>query len=293
MTVAVQTPSITYVENGGTTVFAVPFRYDSAADLRAVRRSPSGFEAELVNGIDFTATAGPTNAGGALTVTAAAPEGTVLTIFRDTTRAQEADYITSGAFTAESHERALDKAMLVAQEQDVLHARSLRAPVGESAPSLSPRQQLEGRLLGYKDGRIIGVPGDPMALGEAIAAVESLAALVMAGRSESFTQSFGPRVQAVVLSAEGVGEGGYFIEFAPRVSRTFTRVHARVFKGTGVCTLKLLAPGIIWQAANVGTVPVDQTVSLTTAADSDLVVLIENIIGDVQGVVVLLEEPIA
>ena len=124
MTVAAQTPSITYTENGITTAFAVPFRYDNPADLRAVRRWPNGADTALLNGTDFVATSGLTSAGGTLTVTVAGAAGTLLTINRVTPRVQEADYITSGAFTAESHEKALDRPVLMVQELDVTFDRA-------------------------------------------------------------------------------------------------------------------------------------------------------------------------
>lgn len=136
MTVAVQTPTISYNENGSTTSFAVPFRYDNPTDLRAVRRAADGTETELVYGTDYTASTGATDAGGTLTVAVAAASGNRLTILRQTSRSQAADYIASGAFTAESHERALDKAMLVAQEQDQELLRSLKVPPGSTAPQL-------------------------------------------------------------------------------------------------------------------------------------------------------------
>lgn len=164
MTVAAQTPLISYVENGVTTAFAVPFRYNAPTDLMAVRRDADGVDTALTYGTDFTATSGITDLGGTLTVAAAAVSGTRLLITRVTARQQTADYITNGAFSAESHERALDQAMLVNQEQDVLIGRAIKAALGETAPTLAPVATLEGRTLFFENGMIKGGETDLPAL---------------------------------------------------------------------------------------------------------------------------------
>lgn len=161
MTVPVQTPSRSYTEDGVSTDFPVPFRYRDPADLRALRRDSAGTETVLVNGTDFSATVGDSEAGGTLTVTAAAASGTLLTIWRDTARAQQTDYSESGAFPAETHEGALDRAMLIAQEQDAERGRAVLAPRGEAGFQLRPRSEIEGKTLTVADDEIVGVESDP------------------------------------------------------------------------------------------------------------------------------------
>lgn len=156
MTVAAQIPTISYAENGSTISFPVPFRYDTPSDLKAFRRAASGAVTQLVYGTDYTATPGPTNAGGTLTTTVAAASGTTLVIERSTARGQTADYETTGAFTAQSHELALDKAMLVAQEQDVNLARAVKVQRGEAELTMDPQAQLEGKVLVVAGNRLTG-----------------------------------------------------------------------------------------------------------------------------------------
>lgn len=163
MTVAVQVPEISYAENGVTVSFPVPFRYDDPGDLRALRRLANGTIVDLINGVDFTATPGPTNAGGALTVVSAAPAGVKLTIWRETERSQETEYIESGPFTAASHQKAMDKAMLVAQEQDRELDRSLKVPPGLQAPEVNPLGLSEGDLLEFRDGKLQRFDAAPFA----------------------------------------------------------------------------------------------------------------------------------
>lgn len=283
MTVAQQTPTISYTENGVTTAFAVPFRYNAPSDLRAQRRAANGTVTELVNGTDFTATPGPTNAGGTLTVTAPGAAGTKLTIYRQTARTQTADYTTSGSFLAEAHERALDKPILIAQEIDSKNARAISVPIDEAGATLPAIAQRAGKVLWF------GESGQPLAV-----SLEELAALLdpsrQAGTTDAFSQTFGARSQVVVLNDPGVGEGGYYVEFAPSGPIDFNRAYARVFKGTGTCRVRVFGGGLLWTATGVGSAAVDQTVSLTALAGYDLVVVIDNIVGTVSGVVVFLEE---
>ncbi len=152
MTVAALVPSITYLEDGSTVSFAVPFRYRSPLHLVAERISASGVVTALAYGPDYSATGGSTDAGGTLTVSAASVAGTKLLIRRVTPRAQDLDYATGDSFPAESHELALDKAMLIDQEQDgsisdVL-ARALMVAKGSTAPAFPSLTGQAGKVLG-------------------------------------------------------------------------------------------------------------------------------------------------
>lgn len=201
MTVAAQTPTINYTENGVTTAFAVPFRYNSPSDLRAIRRLADGTEIELVNGVDFTATAGATDAGGTLTVTTPGASGVRLTILRSTGRTQTADYITSGAFSAESHERALDQAMLVAQEQDVGLSRAVKAPLGEAGPMLAPAARLEGKTLFYEAGMIKPGTVDLPALETNVLAASAAAVAAQAAAEASEAEAESAEAAAIAAAA--------------------------------------------------------------------------------------------
>ncbi|GGD73838.1 right-handed parallel beta-helix repeat-containing protein [Croceicoccus mobilis] len=164
MTVAAKTPRVEYQENGVTKVFAVGFRFD-ATSLRARRYFADGSVAELVRGVDFTQSGGETDDGGVLSVTAPAATGTKLRIWRETEKAQTANYTATDDFPAETHEAALDRDMMIAQEQEVarsdLAARAILMPEGEGGLSLGKATDRRLRLLGFTDD------GDPAALGAA------------------------------------------------------------------------------------------------------------------------------
>lgn len=154
MTTAVQTPAIEYLGNGSTTAFAVPFRYDAPTDLRCAVRAANGVETALAYGTGFTATAAAGDAGGTLTTTTPPASGTTVLIWRETTRAQSADYATNDTFPAETHEAALDRKSLVDQEQDRETARAIKAPRGIAAPLLDPSGLADGDLLEFRGGRL-------------------------------------------------------------------------------------------------------------------------------------------
>src|SRR5437660_550247 len=159
MTVAAKPATISYIEDGVTTVFAVPYRFKAATDL-VVERIADGAVASLTLGIDYSVTGGDTDAGGTLTRTAATT-GATLRITRYTARTQPMEYTTGDRFPAVSHEQALDRAMLIDQEQDVAIAdqgtRSLMVPPGETAPDLNLTGG-DNHFLVFADGEIKTVP---------------------------------------------------------------------------------------------------------------------------------------
>ena len=151
MTVGALSPSQSYLENGVTTVFAVPFRYLAADDL-VVSRVVGGVETVLAYGVAWSATNGPTDAGGSLTLGASVP-GATLKIRRSTPRQQQTDYVTGGAFPADSHEQALDRLTLIVQEQEVaqgdLDGRALLVPAGETIGDLPALAARINKGLGF------------------------------------------------------------------------------------------------------------------------------------------------
>lgn len=204
MTVAAQTPSISYNGNGTTTVFAAPFRYIAPTDLRVVLRAANGTETVLTYGTGFTAAPGNTNAGGNVTLATAPASGTTVIITRRTARTQPADYITAGAFTAESHEEALDRAQLVNQEQDVDTARAVKAPVGEAGPVLKALSTLRGKLLAMAaDGLSIeGV--DLAALTAALVVTTATSGSVFASRDLIAAVANPVNGQSALLTEDGL-----------------------------------------------------------------------------------------
>ena len=103
-----------YAGAGTAGPFPVPFRFLEASHLRVIRTA-AGVDADLVITTDYTVS-GVGNPSGSVTLTAALPVGQSLTILRDVPATQEADYVAGDAFPAESHEVALDKLTMIAQQ---------------------------------------------------------------------------------------------------------------------------------------------------------------------------------
>jgi hypothetical protein len=159
MTVAALPSKIDFLENGVTTAFAVPFRF-LAGTIAATRVLADGTVVALASGVDFSTSGGETDAGGTLTLTGASVSGATLRLRRVTPRAQGATYNDNDRFPAESHEQALDRAMLVDQEQDDKIAdtaqRALLVPDGETAPALPPLAGRGDMFLRFSpDGRAL------------------------------------------------------------------------------------------------------------------------------------------
>jgi hypothetical protein len=115
MTVATISPRIEYLENGVTTTFNIPFQFLAAADIVVTSIDELGAETVLHAGYAIVGGDGET---GQLIKDAAGVDGSTLRIERYTPRAQQTDYQQNGEFPAESHERALDRSMMIDQEQD-------------------------------------------------------------------------------------------------------------------------------------------------------------------------------
>lgn len=151
MTVAALPATISYIEDGVTTVFPVPYRFKAASDL-VVDRVIGGGALPLQLGIDYSVTGGATDAGGTLTRTAAT-NGATLRIRRRTARSQPMIYDTGDRFPAKSHEEALDRGILIAQEQDDELAdfdlRALKVPLGEQPSTIPGAADRAGRFLAF------------------------------------------------------------------------------------------------------------------------------------------------
>lgn len=129
--------------------FVVGFRFLDNSHLTVVQTSGS-VETTLVLGVDFTATGAGESSGGTVTTAIAVPLGQTLTILRDVPVTQLTDYVQSDAFPAASHEDALDKLTMIAQQQAADVLRSLRVPeVGAELPLLPSAASRANKVIGF------------------------------------------------------------------------------------------------------------------------------------------------
>lgn len=187
MTIATDTSRAGPYAGAGTVgPFVVDFRFLEDAHLVVTRRDTSTLvETRLALNVDFTVSGAGSPFGGWVTLAAALAVGQELTIVRDVPITQLADYVESDSFPANSHEDALDKLTMIAQQLSQGVRRSIRVPeTSADLQSLPSAVDRAGRLVGFDSlGNPIAVipaPGD--ASGLALDLASSNAAVKGAGQ---------------------------------------------------------------------------------------------------------------
>lgn len=132
MTVSSSTSRVTYAGNGATTAFSVPFYFLDQTHLQVVLRSAAGVETTQVLTTNYTVSGAGVPAGGTVTMLVAPAAGTTLAIVRSVPFTQETDYQPNDPFPAQTHEAALDKLTMEAQQLKELSDRTLRFPVSDN-----------------------------------------------------------------------------------------------------------------------------------------------------------------
>jgi hypothetical protein len=221
MTVAALTSKIDYIENGVTLTFALPFRF-LAGSISATRVLADGSVVALAIGVDFSTTGGSTDAGGSATLVSSVA-GATLRFRRETARSQSTDYTTGDAFPAESHEAALDRSMLVDQEQDDKIAdtalRAFKVRDGETAPTMGPLASFQGKVFGLNAGNVlvpIAVSGvaDPSLRADLADDIAGLGAELVAYDGATVKDALDGKVDAATLAGSagaaqvGCNDGG-------------------------------------------------------------------------------------
>lgn len=132
MTVSSTTGRVSYSGNGSTTNFSVNFYFLANDHLKVITRDGDGNETIKVLNTDYTVTGAGVPAGGTVIMSTAPAAGITLVITRNVPLSQDVDYQPNDPFPAESHERALDKLTMIAQQQADGNARSLYYPITDS-----------------------------------------------------------------------------------------------------------------------------------------------------------------
>lgn len=133
MTVTTSTARVVHNGNGITTQFAVPFRFLENAHVAVFLRDAAGGQTLWAENTQYTLTGAGAAAGGTLAVITAPTDytpaaGEKLVVVRDVPITQETDYVENDPFPAETHERALDKATMINQEQTERLDRTFTIP---------------------------------------------------------------------------------------------------------------------------------------------------------------------
>ena len=126
MTVSTTASRKTYSGNGATVDFSFPYKFFEDGDLVVVLIDSSGTETTQVLNTDYTVSGEGTDSSGQVTMTTAPASGETLVIYRSLALTQDVDYISGDAFPAETHEEALDRLTLIAQQLDSTTTRAVR-----------------------------------------------------------------------------------------------------------------------------------------------------------------------
>ena len=136
MTLTSTTDSTSITGDGSTTDIATGFAFKgtgATAELEVVSRViATGVETVQTYTTHYTVTGGEGSTGTVIAVTA--PASTVeWHIRRTTTQTQLTDYTTNDAFPADTHEAALDRVMMIANELQSILDRCLKFPVTDAS----------------------------------------------------------------------------------------------------------------------------------------------------------------
>lgn len=134
MTIAATASEISYAGNGVTLAFAIPFPFDTSADLKIITTDSLGNISVLGAGFAITGGGGST---GTCTFAVAPAIGTTVTILDNPTLTQDHDYTDNDPFPAESHETALDRATRITKRLYQQIKRSIRTADGDPITDLT------------------------------------------------------------------------------------------------------------------------------------------------------------
>ena len=127
MTVSTTNTRNSYSGNGSTTVFAYTFKIFDDDDITVIVRTDStGVETTKTKTTHYTVSGVGSASGGNITFGSAPASGETVVLLRTTARTQLTDYTPNDPFPAATHEDALDKLTLIAQELQEEVGRSLK-----------------------------------------------------------------------------------------------------------------------------------------------------------------------
>jgi hypothetical protein len=150
MTVSTTESRISHDGNGSTTAFSYPYLFLSEAHLVVILVvDATGVETTQVLTTNYTTTGEGDAGGGTVTMLVAPATGETLVISRATTLDQAVDYQSNDTFPAETHEGALDKLTLIAQDNASNNERALTLSAGDTTTSNSLPTTVADQLLGW------------------------------------------------------------------------------------------------------------------------------------------------
>ena len=195
--------TVSYAGDGGSGPFPLPFRVLEATDLKAVVVAADGtrtvLEGLLVEGV------GEPSGAEATTAEPVAP-GETLVMWTDTAPVQPADYLAGDAFPAETHEAALDRLTLIAQDLRRDVGRAFKVAIGdEAAADLSYAEFLAetGAAVGDEAVALVAAAGGTQVAVIEAAGAAQVADIEAAGEAQDAAIQTAGAAQAALVEDEG------------------------------------------------------------------------------------------
>jgi hypothetical protein len=139
-----------YATNGTTGPWTVPFYFLANTDLLVTYTAADGTQTQLTLNADYSVAGAGDPSGGTVTTINAYAAGGFITILRDMNFVQEVVYPENGPFPAKTHEGALDRLTMIAQQLREKLSRAVTFSPGDTVSSdLPPANVRAGYLLGF------------------------------------------------------------------------------------------------------------------------------------------------
>lgn len=154
MSISSVTSKVIYVGDGTTRIFAYPFRILAVGDLTVTRYyEATGSTSILTLNTHYVVSGAGEDSGGNVTLTGSyvatnLPSGSKLVIAREMDLLQETDYVENDAFSAETHERALDRLTMISQQLKEFQDRSLAKAIIKTGGLIFPEPEGD-KVIGW------------------------------------------------------------------------------------------------------------------------------------------------
>ncbi len=162
MTVSTSTSRVSYAGDGASTAFPTDFEFFDDTDLAVILKDANGVETTQTLTTDYTVSGGA-GSDGTVTMLVAPASGESLIIQRALPYTQGINYIANDSFPAETHERGLDKLVMMVQQVLTMVGRKVGVSDGFDLTGIDltlPTTFTAGKYL------LINGTGDGWALGD-------------------------------------------------------------------------------------------------------------------------------
>ena len=139
---------ISYVSDGTATTYSFDFPAIEKTDIEVFVYDLNNNKTELTYGTDYSVTLNSDNSGGNVTLTNPANKDYTILIYREVPYTQETVYTENSPFPAKSHENALDKLTLLAQQLYEKFKRTLNYDPADEGQSVTLPPMVGGGFLG-------------------------------------------------------------------------------------------------------------------------------------------------